>query len=127
MRAIAVEAVTKVYDHGAGKPRQQYEREREEQARRFGKRYKAGDDPNRGDVFPFSLVSLTRWAAETETAIRAGRWFQHVEAKRTTLADLVDRYRKEFVPNAGLRSTHDRLECLISHQYGLDTSSGFAE
>jgi integrase len=58
------------------------------------------------------ITDAKRWAAETETAIRAGRWFQHVEAKRTTLSDLIDRYRKEFVPNAGLRSSHDRLEYL---------------
>ncbi|WP_018973145.1 T6SS phospholipase effector Tle1-like catalytic domain-containing protein [Rudaea cellulosilytica] len=55
LRAIAVEAVTRVYDHGAGKPRKQYEPEREEQARRFRKKYKAGDDPNRGDVFPYFI------------------------------------------------------------------------
>jgi hypothetical protein len=43
------------------------------------------------------VTHAKRWAAETETAIRAGRWFQHVEAKRNTLADLIRRYRTEYL------------------------------
>ncbi len=58
------------------------------------------------------ITDAKRWAAETETSIRAGRWFQHVEAKRNTLADLIRRYRAEHLPTAGLRSTHDRTEYL---------------
>jgi integrase len=58
------------------------------------------------------VVDAKRWAAETETAIRAGRWFQHVEARRHTLADLIRRYREEYLPTAGLRSTRDRNEYL---------------
>jgi integrase len=58
------------------------------------------------------VTDAKRWAAETETAIRAGRWFQHVEAKRNTLSDLIRRYRTEHLPTAGLRSTHDRTEYL---------------
>jgi hypothetical protein len=58
------------------------------------------------------VTHAKRWAAETETAIRAGRWFQHVEAKRNTLADLIRRYRTEHLPTAGLRNTHDRTEYL---------------
>ena len=58
------------------------------------------------------VTDAKRWAAETETAIRAGRWFQHVEAKRNTLADLIRRYRAEHLPTAGLRNTHDRTEYL---------------
>jgi integrase len=57
------------------------------------------------------ITDAKRWAAETETAIRAGRWFQQVEAKRNTLNDLIDRYRKEYLPHAGVR-THDRTEYL---------------
>jgi hypothetical protein len=44
LRAIAEEAVTKVYDHGAGKPRCEYEDEREELARRFRSKYGSGDE-----------------------------------------------------------------------------------
>jgi integrase len=58
------------------------------------------------------VTHAKRWAAETETAIRAGRWFQHVEAKRNTLADLIRRYRTEHLPTADLRNTHDRTEYL---------------
>ena len=50
-----------------------------------------------------------QWAAETETAIRAGRWFQHVEAKRNTLADLIDRYIRDYLPTAGLKSAQSRV------------------
>jgi integrase len=45
-----------------------------------------------------------RWAVETEAKIREGRWFQHIEARRNTFADLIDRYLKEYLPTAGLRS-----------------------
>ncbi len=55
------------------------------------------------------ITDAKRWAAETETAIRAGRWFQHVEAKRNTLADLIDRYNRDYLPTAGLRSTAPRI------------------
>jgi len=58
------------------------------------------------------VTDAKRWAAETETTIRAGRWFQHVEAKRNTLSDLIRRYRDEYLPTAGLRSPHDRMEYL---------------
>lgn len=58
------------------------------------------------------VTDAKRWAAETETAIRAGRWFQHVEAKRNTLCDLIRRYQAEHLPTAGLRNPHDRIEYL---------------
>ena len=57
------------------------------------------------------LTDAKRWVAQTETAIRAGRWFQHIEAKRNTLSDLIERYRAEYLPHAGVR-THDRTEYL---------------
>lgn len=53
LRAIANEAVKKVYDHGAGHPRDQYEDEREEQARRFRKKYGSGEI--RGNVYPYFI------------------------------------------------------------------------
>lgn len=43
LRAIAEEAVRRVYDHGAGSPRDQYQPEREELGRRFRHKYKSGD------------------------------------------------------------------------------------
>ena len=54
--------------------------------------------------FPSESASFTRltdarkWAHATESAIREGRHFKTSEAKRHTLADMVDRYIKEVVP-----------------------------
>lgn len=52
LRAIATEAVKKVYEHGAGHPRQKFEAQREAIARRFRAKYGAGLDPDHGDVYP---------------------------------------------------------------------------
>lgn len=39
-----------------------------------------------------------RWASQTESAIREGRHFKHAEAKRRTLGELIDRYRRDILP-----------------------------
>jgi hypothetical protein len=55
LRTIVDEAVHTVYEHGAGRPRAQFEDEREEQARRFRVKYGTQDDPirnERGNVVP---------------------------------------------------------------------------
>ena len=52
LRAIAREAVVRVYEHGAGHPRKKFEAQREALARAFRLKYGAGNDPARGDVFP---------------------------------------------------------------------------
>jgi hypothetical protein len=52
LRAIAREAVVRVYEHGAGQPRGKFEAQREAIARRFRRKYGAGDHPSRGEVFP---------------------------------------------------------------------------
>ena len=44
------------------------------------------------------LTDAKRWAASTESAIREGRHFKTAAAKRTTLADVIDRYLLESVP-----------------------------
>jgi len=54
LRAIAEEAVTRVYDHGAGKPRGDYEDEREELARRFRRKYGSGNDRS-AEVYPYFI------------------------------------------------------------------------
>lgn len=53
LREIATEAVKEVYEHGAGRSRDAYEKQREEIGRRFRAKYGAGSDPDRGDVFPY--------------------------------------------------------------------------
>lgn len=40
-----------------------------------------------------------RWASATESAIREGRYFKTAEAKRHTLAQLIDRYDAEILAN----------------------------
>lgn len=44
------------------------------------------------------LTDAKRWAQDTESAIREGRHFKTAEAKKHTLADLVDRYIKDVLP-----------------------------
>lgn len=58
------------------------------------------------------ITDAKRWAAETETAIRAGRWFRDVEAKRVTLGELIGRYINEYLPNANTRTKASRARRL---------------
>lgn len=44
------------------------------------------------------LTDAKRWAQQTEAAIREGRYFKTTEAKRHTLGDLVDRYKRDVLP-----------------------------
>ena len=59
MRDIAEEAVFDVYEHGAGKPRADYEEEREEKARRFRAKYNCCgeglDGEEQGNVAPYFI------------------------------------------------------------------------
>lgn len=40
-----------------------------------------------------------KWAQDTESAIRDGRYFKTIEAKKHTFGDMVDRYVKEVLPH----------------------------
>ena len=44
------------------------------------------------------LTDAKRWAQQTEAAIREGRHFKTREAKKHTLADLIDRYARDVLP-----------------------------
>jgi integrase len=44
------------------------------------------------------LTDARKWASSTESAIREGRHFKTAEAKKHTLADMVDRYIKDVMP-----------------------------
>jgi integrase len=44
------------------------------------------------------LTDAKRWAQQTEAAIREGRHFGAIEAKRHTVADLIDRYARDVLP-----------------------------
>jgi len=48
-------------------------------------------------TFP-RLTDAKRWRVQTEAAIREGRHFKAAEAKRHTLAELIDRYCTEVMP-----------------------------
>ncbi|MCD9098034.1 DUF2235 domain-containing protein [Luteimonas fraxinea] len=52
LRAIAREAVVRVYEHGAGHPRKKFEGQREALARVFRRKYGAGEGEHRGEVYP---------------------------------------------------------------------------
>lgn len=45
------------------------------------------------------LTDARKWAQATEAAIREGRHFKTTEAKRRTLADLIDRYLRDVLPH----------------------------
>jgi len=55
------------------------------------------------------IADAKRWAAETESAIRAGRWFRDAEGKKTTLAELLTRYEKEYLSTAPIRTKDSRV------------------
>ncbi len=66
-----------------------------------------GFPPQRAS-FP-RLTDAKRWGAATEAAIREGRYFKTAEAKKHTLADLVDRYIRDVTPirnDAQKRTAH---------------------
>lgn len=78
LRAIAEEAVYKVYEHGSGKERAAYEREREEQARRFRTRYgSAGlglDGEEQGNIAPTFIGVFDTVAALGSVIARRILW-----------------------------------------------------
>lgn len=45
------------------------------------------------------LTDARKWAQNTESAIREGRYFKTSEAKRRTLNELIDRYINDVLPN----------------------------
>lgn len=52
LRSIASEAVRRVYEHGAGSPRQLFQAQREERARRFREKYGVPGNADRADDHP---------------------------------------------------------------------------
>lgn len=52
------------------------------------------------------------WANSTEVAMREGRYFKTVEAKKHTLADLIDRYIQDELPNR--KSDHKKFEMQLN-------------
>jgi integrase len=58
------------------------------------------------------LTDARRWVQQTESAIREGRYFRTVEARRHTLAELVDRYVETVLPMRRDTSRRDQLRHL---------------
>ena len=44
------------------------------------------------------LTDAKKWIQDTESSMRDGRYFRTNEAKKHTLADLIDRYVKDVLP-----------------------------
>lgn len=57
------------------------------------------------------LTDAKKWAQSTESAIRENRHFKTAEAKRHTVADLIDRYIKDVMPTKP-KSARDQLRQL---------------
>lgn len=58
------------------------------------------------------LTDARRWAQDTESAIRAGRYFRHSEARKHTLNQLLDRYIKEVLPSKPRTLRSQRMQLL---------------
>ncbi len=56
------------------------------------------------------LTDAKKWASSTESAIKEGRHFKTTEAKRHTLAELIDRYIRDVLP--GKKSARDQAQQL---------------
>ena len=52
------------------------------------------------------------WATQTEAAIREGRHFKTVEAKRHTFGEMIDRYVEFEIPKR--RTGHDKQKALVN-------------
>ena len=44
------------------------------------------------------LTDARKWAASIESSIREGRHFKSAEAKKHTLGEMVDRYKRDVLP-----------------------------
>lgn len=49
-----------------------------------------------------------KWIQDTESAMRNGRHFKTSEAKRRTMAELIDRYIKDVLPNKSTKAKQDK-------------------
>lgn len=56
------------------------------------------------------LTDAKKWAQQTESAIREGRHFKTTEAKRHTLAEMIDRYSRDVLPSK--KSAKDQAQQL---------------
>jgi integrase len=57
------------------------------------------------------ITDARKWAQQTESAIREGRYFKTTEGKRHTLVELIDRYIRDVLPHKP-KSTYDQTRQL---------------
>lgn len=68
--------------------------------------------------YPTQCVTFKRktdakiWAQQTETEMRQGKYFKTIEAKKHTLADLIDRYIENDLPQR--KSDHKKFETQLN-------------
>jgi hypothetical protein len=62
-----------------------------------------------------------KWVQVTEAAIVEGRHFKTIEAKRHTLADLIDRYRRDVLPQKSASSIRKQTQQLLWWKAGIRT------
>ena len=48
------------------------------------------------------LTDAKKWAQQTEAAIREGRYFKTTEARKHTLAEVIDRYKDSISGNRNI-------------------------
>ncbi|MDQ6969713.1 MAG: hypothetical protein Q9M16_04310, partial [Mariprofundus sp.] len=65
---------------------------------KYGVRVRLKGFPTQTATFK-RLTDARKWVQETESAIRAGRYFQTVESQRHTLDELLDKYELAIMPN----------------------------
>ena len=53
------------------------------------------------------LTDARKWGAQTEAAIHERRHFKNAEARKRTVAEMIDRYTAEILPGKG-RSRHSQ-------------------
>ena len=54
------------------------------------------------------LTDAKKWASKTENDIRENRHFKYAEAKRHTVAEMIDRYMTDVLPRKGKRFKEER-------------------
>lgn len=56
------------------------------------------------------ITDAKKWAGQTEAAIREGRHFKTAEAKRHTLAELIDRYARDILPTKSEKTSNRQAQ-----------------
>jgi integrase len=69
-------------------------------------------------------TDVNRWIAETEQAIRDGRYLEQVEGRKHTLSEAIDRYLSEFEYNLMRKNQLKQWEEELGHKFISDIHPG---